>query len=221
MHLPTLTQFLTELAENNNRPWFAHNKPRYDILREEFEVFVAEVGICVRKFDKDLPPFEPKKAMYRIYRDVRFSKNKAPYKTNFSAVIGVRNRTDRAHPANYFQLNHDGTLHIAAGLYLPAPDVLKKIRESIAANPAAIGKVIKNKKFVAAFGGLSEHERLTRPPKGYAADLPQIEHIKNRHFFSETSFSIKKRAAKDLPAEIAKYFEAARPLTNWIRETVV
>ncbi len=221
MHIPTLTQFLTELAENNNRPWFAHNKPRYDILREEFEVFVAEVGICVRKFDKRLPPFEPKKAVYRIYRDVRFSKNKAPYKTNFSAVIGVRNRTDRVLPANYFQINYAGELHIAAGLYLPAPDVLKTLRASIAENPAAVAKLNKNKKFVEAFGGISDHERLSRPPKGYAADLLQIEQIKNRHFFCETTINITKRAAKDLPAEIAKYFEAAQPLTNWLRETVV
>jgi uncharacterized protein (TIGR02453 family) len=218
MHIPTLIQFLAELHENNNRPWFAHNKPRYDILREEFEVLVTEVGIDVRKFDKTLMPFEAKKAIYRIYRDVRFSKNKDPYKSTFSAVIGVRNRTDRTQPMNYFQIDHEGNVLTASGIYLPDPAVSKKLRDSVVNNPKALSKVLKNKKFADTFGDLSDHERMMRPPKGYASDLPHIEYIKNRHFFCETTFSVKKRVPKDLANEIANRFEAAQPLTNWIRD---
>lgn len=87
MHIPALLQFLAELAENNNRPWFLHNKPHYDIIREEFVELVGQVGAKVAKFDADLGPFEPKKAVFRIYRDVRFAKDKSPYKTHIGAVL--------------------------------------------------------------------------------------------------------------------------------------
>ena len=87
MHLRDLTQFLTELADNNNRPWFIHNKPRYDILREEFETVVTELIAAIAKFDRQVVACNPKKAMFRINRDVRFANDKSPYKTRFSAGI--------------------------------------------------------------------------------------------------------------------------------------
>ena len=104
MHIPALLQFLEGLAENNNRPWFLHNKPSYDILREEFAELLADIVQRVAKFDKDIEQVDPKKCMFRIYRDVRFSKNKDPYKTHFSGVIGGRT-TDKSRPSYYFQIN--------------------------------------------------------------------------------------------------------------------
>ena len=109
MHLPFLLQFLSGLHENNNRPWFLHNKPQFDILHEEFTELVEQVGVNVRKFDTHLPPFDAKKAVFRIYRDVRFSKDKSPYKTHFGAVIGLRNMSDKTRPVHYFQIDHNGT----------------------------------------------------------------------------------------------------------------
>src|SRR5258707_1164265 len=90
MHLNALIEFLTGLEQNNNRPWFVWNKPAYDVLREEFEALVGNVIVRVAKFDKKVGPVDPKKAMFRIYRDTRFSKDKTPYKTHFSAAIQER-----------------------------------------------------------------------------------------------------------------------------------
>ena len=87
MHLRDLTQYLNELTESNNRPWFIMNKPRYDILREEFQEVVTELIRAITAFDKQVAACNPKKAMFRINRDIRFSKNKTPYKTRFSAGI--------------------------------------------------------------------------------------------------------------------------------------
>src|SRR6478672_3009816 len=87
MHLRDLTQFLSELSENNNRPWFIMNKPRYDILREEFLAVVTELIQEISKFDKQVAACNPKKAMFRINRDIRFATDKSPYKTRFSAGI--------------------------------------------------------------------------------------------------------------------------------------
>ena len=90
MHIPALLQFLKELSENNNRPWFLHNKPNYDILREEFTELVADIIQRIAKFDDRIEHVDPKKSLFRIYRDVRFSKDKAPYKTQFSAMIAEK-----------------------------------------------------------------------------------------------------------------------------------
>ncbi len=219
MHIPALLQFLKELNENNNRPWFLHNKPQYDILREEFVALVGEVGAQVAKFDKDLGSIEPKKAVFRIYRDVRFAKDKSPYKNHIGAVLGART-TDKARPVYYFHVDHKGDLLTACGVYMPEPVALKKIRDFIVAEPAKFSRLLKNKSVNETFGGLMEQDRMSRPPKGYASDLPHIEHIKNRHFLCETSISLKKKVPKDLATKIASDFAAAKPLVLWLREAV-
>ena len=217
MHIPALLQFLKELTENNNRPWFLHNKPHYDILREEFIELVGEVGAKVAKFDKDLGPFEPKKTVFRIYRDVRFAKDKSPYKNHIGAVLRART-TDKSRPVYYFHVDHRGNLLTACGVYMPDTAAVKKIRDDIVAEPAKFSKILKNKAINDTFGGLMEQDRMVRPPKGYAADLPHIEFIKNRHFLCETSTSLNKRVPKDLAREIAGNFEAGLPLMKWLRE---
>jgi len=219
MHIPALLQFLKELNENNSRPWFLHNKPHYDILREEFIELVGAVGAKVAKFDPELGPFEPKKAVFRIYRDVRFAKDKSPYKNHIGAVLGART-TDKARPVFYFHVDHKGNLLTACGIYMAEPVALKRIRDYIVAEPQKFSRLLKNKSINDTFGGLIEQDRMMRPPKGYAADLPHIDHIKNRHFLCETSINLNQRVPKDLAGEIAKSFEAAKPLMVWLRDAV-
>ena len=103
---------------------------------------------------------------------------------------------------------------------MPEPIALKKIRDFIVAEPAKFSRLLKNKSVNETFGGLMEQDRMSRPPKGYGADLPHIEHIKNRHFLCETSMSLKKKVPKDLATKIASDFEAAKPLVLWLREAV-
>jgi uncharacterized protein (TIGR02453 family) len=217
MHLPSLLQFLAGLAENNNRPWFLHNKPQYDILREEFIELVTEVGARVRKFDKALPIFEAKKNVFRIYRDVRFAKDKVPYKTHIGAVVGLRYKADPNTPLRYFHIDHKGTLLVATGFYMPPPNVLKAIRDHIVAKPRMLEKALQEPSFKKVYGGLAEEGKLSRPPKGYAADHPAIEHIKNKNFFCETTIDLNKRSPKDLAGAIADKFEAAEPLVKWLK----
>ncbi len=217
MHLPALLQFLAELHENNNKPWFLHNKPHYDILRAEFIELVAEVGKRIQKFDTSLGPFEAKKALFRIYRDVRFTKDKAPFKNHIGAVIGART-TDKTKPVYYFHIDHKGTLLVACGMWGPEKDVQKKIRDALANTPKTFSAMLKNKQFAAVYAGLSDEDRMTRPPKGYAADLPMIEHIKNRHFYCVAQTSLVKKPPKDLAAWVGDRCEAAYPLVKWLRD---
>src|ERR1700704_6196246 len=124
LQLNALVEFLSGLEQNNNRPWFAWNKPAYDVLREEFEGLVADVTARIQKFDRALGPVDPKKAMFRIYRDTRFSKDRTPYKTHFSAAI--RDRSKRGlEPGYYFHIDHEGMLLVGGGIYRPEPEILK------------------------------------------------------------------------------------------------
>ena len=118
MHLRDLTQFLTELADNNNRPWFIMNKPRYDILREEFLAVVTGLIAELARFDRQVAACNPKKAMFRINRDIRFSNDKRPYKTRFSAGItplDLRRPSAGGGPTYYFHIEGNGTMLIGAG----------------------------------------------------------------------------------------------------------
>ena len=113
MHLIDLQGFLSELSENNNRAWFVMNKPRYDILRAEFLQLVSELITGIQKFDPAIAGCEPKKALFRINRDVRFGHDKSPYKTTFSSSIlpsGRKKPSEGGGPAYYFQLDANGWL---------------------------------------------------------------------------------------------------------------
>ena len=215
MHIPALIQFLDRLRlKTTIAPGSWHNKPAYDILRDEFQTLVGEVIQKTAKFDKSIEHLEPKKSMFRIYRDVRFSKNKDPYKTHFSAVIGDKKTGE---PCYYFQINKEGKLGMGGGIYMPEPPALKAIRTAIVEDAAGFSKVLKNKAFVARYGGLIDDDKLQRPPKGFPADHVHIEAIKGRHFFGWHEVSLKK--PKDLGAEIAATFKDAYPLVQWLRES--
>ena len=217
MHLPALLQFLAELHANNSKSWFLHNKPHYDILREEFIELVADVGYRIQQFDDDLPPFTPKKALLRIYRDVRFYKDKSPFKTHFGAMFGGR-ATDKTRPMYYLQIDHTGRLMVACGIHNADKTIHRKLRDALVSDPKKYTAALTNPRLLQIYGGVSEEDRMVRPPKGYAVDLPMIEHIKNRHFICVTETSLLSKPPKQLAAWIAERCEAAYPLVKWIRQ---
>ncbi len=219
MNVPALIQFLAGLEQNNNRPWFVHNKPAYDILRDEFSALVADVIRRVAKFDPALGPVDTKKAMFRIYRDVRFSKDKSPYKTHFSALIGERKSQDTL-PWYYLQIDHKGVLMVGGGLYQPDKLALAKVRRFIAERPEKFARLLCNARFKRTFGGLWEEDKLARPPKGFTTDTPHIEAIRNRHFIGIAEIDLAKNAPADLAVAIANLCRDAQPLVAWLREAI-
>ena len=220
MHLRDLTQFLGELGENNNRPWFIMNKPRYDILREEFGTVVTELIAEIGKFDRQVLACNPKKAMFRINRDVRFANDKRPYKTRFSAGItpnDLRRPSAGGGPTYYFHIEGDGTLGIGAGEYLPPPERLKAIREQIVNDATGFAKLIKNKPMRATFGELETEHTLQRPPKGYDPDHPHIDYLKLKGFFLWTEVKLKLNAPEELVPQLARAYKDAYALVEWLR----
>lgn len=216
MHIPALIDYLDGLARNNNRAWFAWNRPAYDILREEFDTLVRDLITRVAVFDRDLGPVDPKKALFRIYRDARFARDGAPYKTQFAATIGDRSKRGLA-PGYYFHIDHTGTLLAGGGIYRPQPPVLMRIRRHIAAHPDALSRVLRNPAFRKRYGGLAQEDALSRPPRGFDAALPHIDAIKLRHYFGIVEVDVKKRPPRDPARVIAEVFRDLKPLMTWLR----
>ena len=216
MHVKALVEFLSGLEQNNNRPYFVWHKPAYDVLREEFEALVTDIAARVRRFDPKLGPVDPKKAMFRIYRDIRFSKDKTPYKTHFSAAI--RDRAKKGlEPGYYFHIDRHGVLFAGGGIYNPNPEILARIRRYIASHPAALTRVLREPRFKKTYGGLAKEEALARPPKGFSADMPHIDAIKQRHFFGMVEVDVARRPPRDLARMIAGRFRDLLPLMSWLR----
>lgn len=221
MHTRDLIRFLGELAENNNRAWFVMNKPRYDILRAEFLELVTKLIADISKFDPAVVHCNPKKALFRINRDMRFSRDKSPYKTTFSAAItasGLKKPSSGGGPAYYFHIDADSTLLVAGGEYMPPPDRLRAIRQHVIADAAGFSKVLKNKKLKETYGDLQNEGKLVRPPKGFDTDAPHIEYIKMKSFIVWKETSLKKRLPADLNKELVAGFKDAYPLVAWLRQ---
>ena len=177
------------------------------------------LAVRVAKFDRALGPVDPKKAMFRIYRDTRFSKDRTPYKTYFSAALNDRAKRGLA-AGYYFHVDHQGILLAGGGIYRPEPAMLSRIRRHIASHPASLTRVLREPRFAKTYGGLAEEDALSRPPKGYAADTPHIDAIKLRHYFGMIEVDVGRRPPKDLPAALAGYFRDLLPLMNWLRSAV-
>jgi uncharacterized protein (TIGR02453 family) len=221
MHLRDLIQFLGELSENNNRAWFVMNKPRYDILREEFLAVVIQLIGDLGKFDPEVADCNPKKALFRINRDIRFATDKSPYKTYFSAAItasGLKKPSQGGGPAYYFHIDEKGTLLIAGGEYMPPADRVRAIRQQIVDDAAGFGKVLKNKKLKEAFGDLQNEGKLVRVPKGFDPENKYAEYLKHKSFIVWKESSLKKKLPADLNKELAAEFRNAYPLVNWLRQ---
>jgi uncharacterized protein (TIGR02453 family) len=221
MHIRDLTQFLAELSENNNRAWFVMNKPRYDILRAEFLELVIRLIADLSKFDPAIAGCNPKKALFRINRDMRFSHDKSPYKTHFSAAIsasGMKKPSSGGGPVYYFHIDAAGQLLIAGGEYMPPSDRLRAIRQQVIADAAVFSKMLKNKSIKDGYGGLQEEGKLSRPPKGFDADSPHIEYLKLKSFIVWKESSIKKKIPADLGKDLLTAFKESYPLVAWLRQ---
>ncbi|MEO8938633.1 MAG: DUF2461 domain-containing protein [Burkholderiaceae bacterium] len=221
MHLPALVAYLQGLRENNNKAWFVMNKPAYDILRAEFMVLVAAVIAGLSKHDQRIADVNPKKALFRIYRDIRFSNDKTPYKAYFSASIAEEGAKNSG-PMYYLSINAEGNLHLGAGCYLPERDVLAALRRHVVADHAGLARIAKARRFVRTFGTLSQEDKLTRLPKGYDPGMPGIERfgesLKLKSFVVSANFDLATGSHPDLAPTIVAAFAAALPLNDWLRE---
>lgn len=172
-------QFLLQLQKNNNREWFEKNKIEYQYAKKNFESFLNLVIAEVLKFDKTMPLLAPKDCMFRINRDVRFSKNKDPYKTNFGGVIAKGGR--KGAYAGYYLHIEPGNCFIGGGVYMPQPQNLEAIRREIYYHTAEFKKLISAKTFKAYFKNIAG-DKLVNIPKGFPKDFPDADLLKFKDY---------------------------------------
>lgn len=211
-------KFLKELQKNNNKPWFDANRKAYEAAKADFSGFVQTIIDKYGKHDPSIAHLAAKDCMFRINRDVRFSKDKSPYKNNMGASISKDGKKGFA--AGYYFHMQPGGSFAGGGLYMPPPEFLKNIRQEIDYNWKEFYKIINSKKFKAVFGDLStEGEmKLSRPPKGYEADNPAIEYIKLKSWVGTQGFSDADLTSKDLIKKVTTNFETLQPLIAFLNE---
>jgi len=175
-----LFEFLKELKNNNNREWFQLNKDFYNKARQAFESFINELIPLIRTVDLQIDMITAKDCVFRIYRDVRFSTDKAPYKTNMGAYIARGGKSSMM--AGYYVHFEPGASMLAGGLYMPLAETLKKIREEIFYQADDFKKIIYRKEFVSCFGEINDPGKMKNPPKGFSKDFPEIELLKFRSY---------------------------------------
>jgi uncharacterized protein (TIGR02453 family) len=209
--------FLKKLEKNNNRDWFIANKKLFDDANNNIIALTDFLIGRISKFDPEVAGLDPKSCVFRIYRDVRFSKDKSPYKTNLGAFIAPGGRKTMS-PGYYFHVQ-PGMFFSAAGKHMPDSGELLKIRTAIAANTKEFFKIVKAKKFVDRFGDFHA-ERLSKPPKGFATDHEAIEYLKLKSFTVGEEFSEKDARSPEYPKRLAESFKASYPLITFLRKAL-
>ncbi|HEY3405830.1 MAG TPA: DUF2461 domain-containing protein [Ohtaekwangia sp.] len=219
MDFPLLLKFLKDLARNNNREWFEKNKPKYLIAKEEFEKVTTALLQEMIGFDESLAGLDPKKLIFRIYRDVRFSKDKRPYKNNMGAAFSAAGK-GLGTPGYYFQIQPGGESFVAIGLFQPVPEILAKVRQEIDYNGDQLTKIFKEKKFKSNFSKFWDEDALKTVPKGYAKDHPHIDWLKLKSFIVIHNFTDSEVADKKFLKKTVDVLKSAKPLNDFLKEAL-
>lgn len=209
--------FLRKLDKNNDRDWFNANKDAFLKANDNVIAVTGELIGRISKFDPEVAGIDPKSCVFRIYRDVRFSKDKSPYKTNLGAFIALGGKKTMS-PGYYFHVQ-PAMFFCAAGKHMPDASELLKIRNAIASRTKEFLKIVEDKKFKSRFDDM-HGDRLSKPPKGFAADHPAIEYLKLKSFTVGEEFSAKDATSKDYPKMLAESFKAAYPLVVFLRSAL-
>ena len=213
-------KFLTSLKKNNNKEWFDANRKSYETAKHDFTAFVSDVILQFSKKDETIATLQAKDCMFRINRDVRFSKDKSPYKTNMGASFSKGGK--KSVLAGYYFHLEPGNSFVGGGIWMPDADTTKKIRQEIDYGFDEFKKVIQNKKFIAQYGGLTINEEfsLTREPKGYEKDNPAIEYIKLKSWLATHPLTDEMLTDKNLTKTVVDAFEALHPLILFINKAL-
>lgn len=214
-----LLNYLKALARNNNKSWFDSQRSKYEIVRENFVNEIAQLIREMGKFDLPIGSLLAKDCIFRINRDVRFSKDKSPYKTNFSAYFNKGGK--KSNGAGYYLSIQPGQTMAGGGIWMPMPADLARIRQEIDYNFKDWKKLTGQSGFKKMFPkGVTADETLTRPPKGYDPDNPAIEIIKMKSFIVSRSFTDKEVTDRSFIPAVAATFKAMKPLVDFINLAV-
>lgn len=211
-------QFLKELRANNYKEWFDLNRARYAGLKQAFEAFINLVITEIAQFDKEAAQTTARASIFRINRDIRFSPDKNPYKTNFGAFIAKGGR--KGIHAGYYIHVEPGECFLAGGIYMPSGPVLKSIREEIYENIAEFRAILHEATFMKHFGGKLWEDKLKTAPKGFPKDFPDLEYLKYKHYTVAKNEPDKMYWQPGFIQEVKDVFRAIQPFNAFLNRAV-
>jgi len=217
--MDSVLRFLRKLKKNNNKPWFEANRNGYTEAKQELETFLEGLIASYSKTDDAISRLTPKDCMFRINRDVRFSKDKSPYKTNFGAYINPGGKKSTL--GGYYLHIEPGASFVGGGLWMPMPAELAKIRQEIDYNLPEFTAILSSASFKKQYGSLSTDEEysLKRIPKGYENDNAAAEYLKLKSFIATRKLSDEEVSSTSLKKSCIAAFTALKPLLDFINRT--
>lgn len=210
-------KFLKELKDNNTKEWFADNKKRYEEAKSEFETFIEELIKNIAKFDPAVAELEAKKTIFRIYRDVRFSKDKSPYKLNMGAHISPHRSKVHDRAGYYIQIQ-PGNSFLAGGAYDPGNPWITQIRQEIDYNTKEFKKIINSASFKKHFGEI-QGDKLKTAPKGFPKDHPEIDLLQYKSYLAVNNCNDKLVTSGDFMKHCTTVFKAMKPFDDFLNRS--
>jgi uncharacterized protein (TIGR02453 family) len=214
-------KFLQDLRKNNDRDWFDKHKDQYQAALQDFLNGVQQLILGISEFDEGVRAshLEPKGCVMRIYRDVRFSQDKSPFKSNFFTFI---NRAGRKSPfAGYYLNLSPGESFMGGGVYMPDKLPLDAIRQAIDLRVEEWMEIAGDSELLEAFReGVKPSGKLKRPPRGYDADHPAIEYLKHKGFYTQQMLSDEETLSPDLLPRLFQDYRRAHRLVTFLNEAV-
>lgn len=218
LHASTL-DFLRLLDQNNNKLWFDENRKLYEAAKQDFEQLVGEILRHNVSLIPELEGRKPKDCVFRIYKDVRFSKDKTPYKNNFGAAFGKTDKKVNS-AGFYLHLQPNNQSFVGGGIWMPDATLLKQIRQEIDYNFEEFSTLLHKDDFKKTFGGLDKSEQLKKCPKGYSEDNPAIEYLKLKSFTTAAGISDKDMLNADLVERISDYFKTMKDFIDFLNRSI-
>ncbi len=211
--------FLKRLKRNNNRRWFQNHKQEYeDNVRFPMQCLVATLARTMADIAPEIE-FNPRRSIFRIYRDVRFSSNKAPYKTNIAASFRVRGIKGALEGPGLYLGIEPGEIYVGGGVYMPAGEQLKAIRTAMIERPDDFLSIVESKRFRKEFGEI-EGEKLRRAPLGIPEDHPMIEHLRHKQFYIGKVLPDSACHKSAFAEQVTSVFADTMPLVRWLQKAL-
>ena len=212
--------FLEDLKANNNRDWFLANKKRYESYKEDYHQLIIDLLEIMKPQDASLAMLEVKNCTFRINRDIRFSKDKSPYKT----YMGIWLRSGSLHseaPGYYIHIEKDASF-VGGGLYCPIPEQIQKIRKEINFFYEDLQSILNDDSFRSTYGNLNREDNSTlkNPPKGYEKDNPAIEYLKLKSYTATQKINNSDLTKNDFVQVISQKLLALKPLNEFINRAL-
>ncbi len=217
---PFTLKFLKDLKKNNNKSWFDDNRKNYESARSDFNALTEKLIASISSFDPPIGSLMVKECVFRINRDVRFSKDKKPYKNNMACYFNKNGK--KGSGAGYYLHIEPGNSMVAGGIWMPESSDLTKIRQEIDYSFSDWKKLIADKSFKKTFTeGITSNENLVRPPKGYDEDNEAIKYLKMKSFIVTKFFTDKELLSKNFITEVSKTFKTMKTLIDFLNTALV